>query len=232
MSARRYTPRTRAGSVYRRGNDYLVIEDVVVPDNASNPGDVTVYYVSTYADVETRNGPTYPRETAACYEELRDWWSTLGTKGGYYKVQPADIPPAWAAYFRRHSEAFRKRYPTDAPAPVNPMIHPYEPFPSGGTTQLVNVLPPFGGPVTLSPGPAPARWNDSEIGHAVANLVRPGLDKAGDVWGAHSFPDGGRFRFRIVWALADKIEIEDIATGARYDGSQRPPEPYPTHPRE
>lgn len=110
-AARRYTPRTRAGSVYRRGTDYLVIEDIVIPDGARGPGDVTVYYVSTYADVETRNGPTYPRETASCYEELRDWWSVLGKPGGFYKVKPDDIPPAWAAYFRLHSEAFRKCNP-------------------------------------------------------------------------------------------------------------------------
>lgn len=112
------------------------------------------------------------------------------------------------------------------------MIYPYEPFPSGGTTQQINVMPPYGGPVTISPGPAPARWSDAEIGHAVANLVRPGLDKPGDVWNAHDFPDGGRLRYRIVWALPDKIEIEDIDTGYRYDGAHRPPEPYPTHARE
>lgn len=111
MSARRYTPRTRAGSVYRRGTDYLVIEDIVVPDNARGPGDVTVYYVSTYAD----QGKDGPRLTAACcLEELRDWWRTLGMPGGFYKAQTADIPPAWAAYFRAHSDAFRSRYPSSS----------------------------------------------------------------------------------------------------------------------
>ena len=105
--SRAYRPRIRPGTVYRRGTDYLVVEAVVFPKDARGPGDVTVYYVSTYADVPTRNGPEYPTNTASCFEELREWWITLSGRGGCYrKVPPADIPPRWRDYFALYSNAY------------------------------------------------------------------------------------------------------------------------------
>lgn len=119
---RAYRPRIKPGTVYRRGTDYIVIEDVDPwthgHDTPRGPGDYVVCYVGTYAAVEDREGPTYPQHTAACYEELRNWWHTLsGQAGCYRKVKPDAVPARWREFFRRHSDAYRAAHPDDIPAP-------------------------------------------------------------------------------------------------------------------